>query len=70
MKSLSFLFFVFGIVFLTVGYMNMKMDANKETLVEYRFIPRSIYDEQFVPRNLKQSFSDMFEKIEPSSYNI
>ena len=70
MKSLSFLIFVVGIVFTTIGYMEMKMENKKKKIIEYRFIPRNIYDEQFNPQNLKQSFSDMFEKIEPSSYNI
>ena len=70
MKSLSFLILVVGIVFTTIGYMEMKMENNNKTLIEYRFIPRNVYDEQFNPQNLKQSFSDMFEKLEPSSYNI
>jgi hypothetical protein len=70
MKSLSFLILVVGIVFTTIGYMEMKMENNNKKLIEYRFIPRNVYDEQFNPQNLKQSFSDMFEKLEPSSYNI
>ena len=70
MKSLSFLFLVLGIVFVTIGYMEMKIKNENKKLVEYRFIPRNVYDEQFVPQNLKKNFSDMFEKMEPSSYNI
>ena len=70
MKSLSFLIFVVGIVFTTIGYMEMKIENSNKKLIEYRFIPRNVYDEQFNPQNLKQSFSDMFEKLEPSSYNI
>lgn len=70
MKSLSFLILVIGIVFTTIGYMEMKIENNNKKLIEYRFIPRNVYDEQFNPQNLKQSFSDMFEKLEPSSYNI
>lgn len=70
MKSLSFLFLVIGIVFVTVGYMEMKIQNENKKIIEYRFIPRNVYDEQFVPQNLKKNFSDMFEKMEPSSYNI
>ena len=70
MKSLSFLILVVGIVFTTIGYMEMKIENNNKKLIEYRFILRNVYDEQFNPQNLKQSFSDMFEKLEPSSYNI
>ena len=35
---------------------------NLKTVVEYRFIPRSIYEEQIQPINIQQSFKDMFEK--------
>ena len=31
------------------------------TRVEYRFIPRNIYEDQFGSPNLEQSFQDMFE---------
>ena len=40
-------------------YQNME---NLKTVVEYRFIPRSIYEEQIQPINIQQSFKDMFEK--------
>jgi hypothetical protein len=33
-----------------------------EKIIEYRFIPRSIYDEQMNSTQLTKSFSDMFEK--------
>lgn len=46
-----------------LGYQK-KLIQNMEvkTLVEYRFIPRSIYDEQFSPVQLESTFNDMFEK--------
>ena len=31
-------------------------------MIEYRFIPRSILDEQFNQVELTQNFSDMFDK--------
>ena len=40
-------------------YQNME---NLKTVIEYRFIPRSIYEEQIQPINIQQSFKDMFEK--------
>ena len=33
-----------------------------QTRIEYRFIPRSIYEDQFGPVKLESSFQDMFEK--------
>ena len=70
MKSIAFLIFTIGIVCIVVGYMEMKLNYTNKPIIEYRFIPRNIYDEQFVPVNLKNNFSDMFEKLEPSSSNL
>ena len=33
--------------------------------IEYRFVPRSIYDEQIKPTNLNDTFSTMFSAIDP-----
>lgn len=63
MKSLVLLVFVIGIVMIAIGYQKQIMTAAPiKTVVEYRFIPRSIYEEQMAPANLENSFSDMFEK--------
>jgi hypothetical protein len=73
MKSLAFLFLIMAVVFITVGYMEFKFQNQlKQKVIEYRFIPRSLYDEQTQPINLKKSFEDMFEKSEPSTnqYNL
>jgi hypothetical protein len=63
MKSLVLLLMVVGIMMITVGY-HQQMQANykKEKVIEYRYIPRSLYEEQMQPVNLQQSFSDMFKK--------
>jgi hypothetical protein len=66
MKSLSLLVLVVGIVFITVGYMDNKVQNLKsEKKIEYRFVPRSIYDEQIKPANLNDTFSTMFSAIDP-----
>jgi hypothetical protein len=62
MKSLIILLFVVGIVMLTIGYQKeMLSKAEVKERVEYRFIPRSIYEEQFGKVELTRSFRDMFE---------
>ena len=63
MKSIILFFLVVGIVMLALGYQR-KMIANTEvkTIVEYRYIPRSIYDEQFSPVKLESTYTDMFDK--------
>ena len=72
MKSLSLFILMIGIIMITVGYMNKKIEVNieQEPKIEYRFIPRSIYDEQIKPSNLNQTFSTMFSDIDPIFDNI
>jgi len=63
MKSIILFFFVIGIIMLAVGYQRKLLtETRTKTIVEYRFIPRSLYDEQVSPVNLEQSFTDMFQK--------
>jgi hypothetical protein len=63
MKSLVLLLLVLGVMMITTGY-HQKMQSNykKEKIIEYRYIPRSLFEEQMQPVNLQQSFSDMFRK--------
>ena len=63
MQSFVLVLLVIGIVMMALGYQK-KMIKNMETktVVEYRFIPRSIYDDQFNPEKLEGTFQDMFEK--------
>lgn len=61
MKSIVMLFFVAGIIMLTIGYQKQLLQNTKVAeRVEYRFIPQSIYEEQFGKPNLTRSFTDMF----------
>ena len=63
MKSLVLVLLVIGLIMMALGYQK-KILTNMETktVVEYRFIPRSIYEDQFGPVKLEASFQDMFEK--------
>lgn len=62
MKSLVMFFFVIGIVMITLGYQRKILNNTKtRTVVEYRYIPQSIYEEQMSPINLQDSFVDMFK---------
>jgi hypothetical protein len=66
MQSLSLLILILGIVFITVGYMDNKVKQTKsEKKIEYRFVPRSIYDEQIKPTDINDTFSSMFSDIDP-----
>lgn len=47
---------------LSLGYQKeMLKNAEVKERVEYRFIPRSIYEEQFGKTDLTRSFRDMFD---------
>jgi|688.fasta_scaffold2578365_1 hypothetical protein len=63
MKSLVLVLLVIGLIMMALGYQK-KLIKNTETktVIEYRFIPRSIYEDQFGPVKLESSFQDMFEK--------
>lgn len=63
MKSFVLLFFVIGIMMITVAYHRELLEnAKTKTIIEYRFLPRSFYEEQLQPSNVHQTFHDMFEK--------
>lgn len=63
MRSIVLFFFVIGIVMLALGYQRQLLEGvEPRTVVEYRFIPRSIYDQQMEPQNLESTYADMFEK--------
>lgn len=63
MQSLVLVLLVLGLIMMALGYQK-KLIQNMETKtqIEYRFIPRSIYEDQFAPVKLESSFQDMFEK--------
>ena len=66
MKSLSLFVLMLGVIMVTVGYMDKKIKkAEKEKEIEYRFVPKSIYDQQIQPVNLSDTFSTMFSDIDP-----
>ena len=71
MKSIVMLFFVIGIIMLSIGYQRKILTNTKtRTVVEYRYIPRSIYEEQLSPINLQNTFYDMFSKKDIFVNNI
>ena len=63
MRSLVLFLFVVGIIMLTTGYQKKMLKTHEiQTRIEYRFIPRSIYEEQLGEPETASSFADMFEK--------
>tara|TARA_B100000902_G_scaffold278899_2_gene264798 strand:- start:3884 stop:4114 length:231 start_codon:yes stop_codon:yes gene_type:complete len=69
MKSIILLLFVIGICLVTTGYQKQMLksyEVKKE--VEYRFIPRNIYDEQLGSPQVAKSFVDMFDQSKQDIY--
>ena len=70
MKSIVFVIFTFSIVMIVMGYMEIKLEEKRdEKVIEYRFIPRSILNEQFDQLHLTQNFYDMFNKNRLDTYS-
>ena len=61
MKSFILIFFIIGVIMIVTGY-NEHYKNCPEPIIEYRYIPRSFYDEQVSDVNLKNLYSDMFNK--------
>ena len=61
MKELSVLLFLISVVFITVGYLDLKLSntQNKKKIV-YRFVNRSVFDE-LGDNNISRKFNDLFE---------
>ena len=63
MKSLVLLLLVIGTILITTSYHQQLRDNFQEkVIIEYRYLPRSFYEEQLQPTNIQQSFHDMFNK--------
>ena len=60
MNSLPLLFLLLGMFFILVGYFKFNKSC-PPAKIEYRYIPRTFYNEQMSPSNVKQTFNDMFE---------
>lgn len=67
MKSIAFLLFFFGVLAITVGYINTTNRINKTfTKIEYRYLPRNTYISQVEGNNdVKQLFGSMFNGKAP-----
>ena len=64
MKSIVLFFFVIGIILITMGYQKMLITNTKtKNVIEYRFIPQSLYEEQMGPVNQDIHSIIMFEKM-------
>ena len=66
MKSIIILLLCAGIIMVVTGY-NKSLNKSSRPKIEYRYVPRTFFEEQISPTNLKQSFNSMFN--DPSIWN-
>jgi len=63
-KSFVLLLFLIGIILIVIGYTKSKMKCPPPK-IEYRFVPRSFYEEQLSPDNISLRFQNMFSQNSP-----
>jgi hypothetical protein len=61
MKSVVAFLFLIGVIMIVLGYQK-EYKKCPGPAIEYRFIPRTFYDEQLSSPNLLKEFSAMFEE--------
>lgn len=61
MKSIILLIFITGIIFFIHGYYKQFNKFNLKK-IQYRYIPKNLYDQQMESVDLKKLYSDMFNK--------
>lgn len=63
-RVLALIMLMAGIVFITIGYTKMSFKCPPPQ-IEYRYIPRQIYEEQIYNQNVMKNFQTMFSKSTP-----
>ena len=63
-RTLALALLLIGIVFITIGYTKLSFSCPPPR-IEYRYIPRKIYEEQLYDNDISGKFSKMFENIDP-----
>ena len=64
MKLLALLFFIIGIVYTVVGFTQLEsVEKNEAKRIEYRFVPRTVYDEIGM-MEISTEYKDLFEEGE------
>lgn len=66
MKSIIFFLFIVGVFLVMHGIYQQKFQALQENRrIEYRFLPRTYYEEQINDTDIASKFKTMFDKESP-----
>lgn len=66
MLFISIILLLIGIVLITISYTKEKIN-DKEINIEYRYIPRSIYDEQLKNIDLSKPYDKIYLSSNPQN---
>jgi len=68
MKGLSLFILILGIIFITIGYMENKIELKEiKKEIEYRIIPSNLYNEQIESKDLISIYSNLFVNEDPKN---
>ena len=67
-RTLALALLLAGIVFITIGYTKMSFTCPPPK-VEYRYIPRKVYEEQLYDQDIMGKFKGMFDGTDPKIIN-
>tara|TARA_A100001015_G_scaffold309275_1_gene408423 strand:- start:1074 stop:1529 length:456 start_codon:yes stop_codon:yes gene_type:complete len=69
MQYISLILLLIGIILITISYVKEKSNnINRE--IEYRYISKSLYDEQLGEIDLNKSYNELFFKSNPGKYGL
>ena len=57
-RTLALALLLAGVVFITIGYTKMSIKCPEK--IQYRYIPRKIYEEQLYDQDIMGQFQSMF----------
>tara|TARA_Y100000389_G_C17469094_1_gene528632 strand:- start:3786 stop:3995 length:210 start_codon:yes stop_codon:yes gene_type:complete len=67
-RTLALGLLLIGIVFVTIGYTKMSFTCPPPK-IEYRYLPRKIYEEQLFDQDIMGQFQKMFNDDDPKVGN-
>ena len=62
-RTLALALLLAGVVFITIGYTKMTIKCPEK--IQYRYIPRKIYEEQLYDQDIMGQFQSMFNNKDP-----
>lgn len=69
MQYISLLLLLISIVLITISYVKEYVNTMEKN-VEYRYIPRTLYDDQIGNTDLNKTYDELFMKSNPGPFGL